>query len=104
MRMPVRTPGPTMRGGCPKRWRESSSMLRERSGTTLLTTTAEIASGSSPAERSRETATRGRTGRITAAVKRVHLVCDSTADLGPAFYPAHDVEMIPLSIVFGEEQ
>src|ERR1039457_5621070 len=159
MRMPVRTPGPTMRGGWPKRWRESSSMLRERSGTTLLTTTADITSGSSPAERSRETTTRpssapvargsvcnrksvtsrlpskapttvsvlstsmassieadcdavrrarattaSRTGRIGAAVKRVHLMCDSTADLGPAYYPAHDVEVVPLSIIFGEEQ
>ena len=37
-------------------------------------------------------------------MKRVHLVCDSTADLGPAFYPAHDVEVVPLSIIFGDEQ
>ncbi len=46
----------------------------------------------------------GATGRIGAAVKRVHLVCDSTADLGLAYYPAHDVEVVPLSIIFGEEQ
>ena len=37
-------------------------------------------------------------------MKRVHLVCDSTADLGLAYYPAHDVELVPLSIIFGEEQ
>jgi DegV family protein with EDD domain len=37
-------------------------------------------------------------------VKPVHLVCDSTADLGPAYYPAHDVEMVPLHIIFGEEE
>jgi DegV family protein with EDD domain len=34
----------------------------------------------------------------------VHLVCDSTADLGPAYYPAHDVELVPLRIIFGDEQ
>jgi DegV family protein with EDD domain len=37
-------------------------------------------------------------------VKRVHLVCDSTADLGNAYYPAHEVEMVPLRIIFGDEQ
>jgi DegV family protein with EDD domain len=56
------------------------------------------------AERRARATTASRTGRIGAAVKRVHLVCDSTADLGPAYYPAHDVEVVPLSIIFGEEQ
>jgi DegV family protein with EDD domain len=37
-------------------------------------------------------------------VKPVHLVCDSTADLGPSYYPAHDVEVVPLRIIFGDEQ
>jgi DegV family protein with EDD domain len=37
-------------------------------------------------------------------VKPVHLVCDSTADLGPAYYPAHEVELVPLRIIFGDEQ
>jgi DegV family protein with EDD domain len=37
-------------------------------------------------------------------VERVHLVCDSTADLGPAYYPAHDVEVVPLRIIFGDEE
>ena len=52
----------------------------------------------------RHTASVGRTGRIGPAVKPVHLVCDSTADLGPAYYPAHDVELVPLRIIFGDEQ
>ena len=47
---------------------------------------------------------RGRPGRIGAAVKRVHLVCDSTADLGPAYYPTHAVEMVPLRIIFGDQE
>jgi len=46
----------------------------------------------------------GATGRIGPAVKPVHLVCDSTADLGPAYYPAHEVELVPLRIIFGDEQ
>ena len=37
-------------------------------------------------------------------MKPVHLVCDSTADLGPSYYPAHDVEVVPLRIIFGDEQ
>ncbi len=37
-------------------------------------------------------------------MKRVHLVCDSTADLGPAYYPAHAVEMVPLRIIFGDQE
>ena len=36
-------------------------------------------------------------------MKPIHLVCDSTADLGLAYYPAHDVEMVPLRIIFGDE-
>ncbi|MGA9114176.1 MAG: DegV family protein [Candidatus Dormiibacterota bacterium] len=37
-------------------------------------------------------------------MRPVHLVCDSTADLGPTYYPAHDVELVPLRIIFGDEQ
>jgi DegV family protein with EDD domain len=37
-------------------------------------------------------------------MKPVHLVCDSTADLGSAYYPAHDVEVVPLRVIFGDEQ
>ena len=33
----------------------------------------------------------------------VHLVCDSTADLDPAFRAAHDVRVVPLKVIFGEE-
>ena len=56
------------------------------------------------ATRGRHMASVGRTGRIDPAVKPVHLVCDSTADLGPAYYPAHDVELVPLRIIFGDQQ
>jgi len=37
-------------------------------------------------------------------MKPVHLVCDSTADLGSAYYPAHGVEVVPLRIFFGNEE
>ena len=37
-------------------------------------------------------------------MRPVHLVCDSTADLGPTYYPAHDVELVPLRIIFGDQQ
>lgn len=33
----------------------------------------------------------------------VHLVCDSTADLDPAFRAAHTVRVVPLKVIFGEE-
>src|ERR1700688_3919539 len=33
----------------------------------------------------------------------VHLVCDSTADLAPAFRAAHTVRVVPLKVIFGEE-
>ncbi len=33
----------------------------------------------------------------------VHLVCDSTADLEPAFRGAHTVRVVPLKVIFGEE-
>src|SRR4029077_3052252 len=32
----------------------------------------------------------------------VHLVCDSTADLDPAFRAAHTVRVVPLKVIFGE--
>lgn len=35
---------------------------------------------------------------------RVRLVCDSTADLSAAFQRAHGVEVVPLKVIFGEEQ
>jgi len=56
------------------------------------------------AMRVRHTPSMGWTGRIGPAMPSVHLVCDSTADLGPAYYPAHDVELVPLRIIFGDEQ
>ena len=34
----------------------------------------------------------------------VHLVCDSTADLDPAFRAAHTVRVVPLKVIFGDEQ
>lgn len=34
---------------------------------------------------------------------RIGLVTDSTADLEPAYYAAHDVTMVPLTVRFGEE-
>lgn len=33
----------------------------------------------------------------------VHLVCDSTADLDPAFRAAHAVRVVPLKVIFGDE-
>jgi DegV family protein with EDD domain len=33
----------------------------------------------------------------------VHLVCDSTADLDPAFRAANAVRVVPLKVIFGEE-
>jgi DegV family protein with EDD domain len=33
----------------------------------------------------------------------VHLVCDSTADLDPAFRAAHEVRVVPLKVIFGDE-
>jgi DegV family protein with EDD domain len=33
----------------------------------------------------------------------VHLVCDSTSDLDPAFRAAHTVRVVPLKVIFGEE-
>jgi DegV family protein with EDD domain len=33
----------------------------------------------------------------------VHLVCDSTADLDPAFRVAHTVRVVPLKVIFGDE-
>ncbi len=34
---------------------------------------------------------------------RIGIVCDSTCDLGPEWLSAHDVEMVPLKVLFGEE-
>ena len=34
----------------------------------------------------------------------VHLVCDSTADLGPGYAAAHDLTVVPLRVIFGEEE
>jgi DegV family protein with EDD domain len=33
----------------------------------------------------------------------VHLVCDSTADLDPAFRAAHEVRVVPLKVIFGDQ-
>jgi DegV family protein with EDD domain len=33
----------------------------------------------------------------------VHLVCDSTADLDPAFRAAHTVRVVPLKVIFGDQ-
>ncbi|HVC43137.1 MAG TPA: DegV family protein [Candidatus Saccharimonadales bacterium] len=33
----------------------------------------------------------------------VHLVCDSTADLDPAFRAAHVVRVVPLKVIFGDQ-
>jgi DegV family protein with EDD domain len=33
----------------------------------------------------------------------VHMVCDSTADLDPAFRAAHTVRVVPLKVIFGDE-
>jgi DegV family protein with EDD domain len=33
----------------------------------------------------------------------VHLVCDSTADLEPAFRAAHAVRVVPLKVIFGDQ-
>jgi len=35
-------------------------------------------------------------------VPSVHLVCDSTADLDPAFRAAHTVRVVPLKVIFGD--
>ncbi|MHB1340264.1 MAG: DegV family protein [Coriobacteriia bacterium] len=34
---------------------------------------------------------------------RVGIVCDSTCDLGPAWLSEHDVVMVPLKVLFGED-
>lgn len=34
---------------------------------------------------------------------KVGLVCDSTCDLGPEYLAEHDVEMVPLKVLFGDE-
>jgi DegV family protein with EDD domain len=34
---------------------------------------------------------------------RVGVVCDSTCDLGPEWLAEHDVKMVPLKVLFGEE-
>ncbi|MBV9100637.1 MAG: DegV family protein [Candidatus Dormibacteraeota bacterium] len=34
---------------------------------------------------------------------RVRIVCDSTADLEPGFRRAHDVRVVPLKVIFGDE-
>jgi DegV family protein with EDD domain len=33
----------------------------------------------------------------------VHIVCDSTADLDQAYRAAHDLRVVPLKVIFGEE-
>jgi DegV family protein with EDD domain len=33
----------------------------------------------------------------------VHIVCDSTADLDPAYRSAHDLRVVPLKVIFGDE-
>jgi DegV family protein with EDD domain len=37
-------------------------------------------------------------------VNPIHLVCDSTADLDTAYAAAHGVEVVPLRVLFGEEE
>ena len=37
-------------------------------------------------------------------MKLVHLVCDSTADLDAAYAAAHGVEVVPLRVIFGEQE
>ena len=34
----------------------------------------------------------------------VRLVCDSTADLSASLVAAHGVEVVPLKVIFGDEQ
>lgn len=34
---------------------------------------------------------------------RVAIVCDSTCDLGPEWFAAHDVSMVPLKVLIGED-
>ena len=34
----------------------------------------------------------------------LHLVCDSTADLDPGYAAAHDLTVVPLRVIFGEEE
>ncbi|MDP2234050.1 MAG: DegV family protein [Actinomycetota bacterium] len=36
-------------------------------------------------------------------MSRVGIVCDSTSDLEPAWYDLHDVAMVPLKVLFGDE-
>jgi len=36
-------------------------------------------------------------------MSRVGIVCDSTSDLEPAWYELHDVAMVPLKVLFGDE-
>ncbi|MDZ4178634.1 MAG: DegV family protein [Coriobacteriia bacterium] len=36
-------------------------------------------------------------------MSRIGIVCDSTCDLGPAWCEDHDVVMVPLKVLFGEE-
>ncbi len=36
-------------------------------------------------------------------MNRIGIVCDSTCDLGPAWCDAHDVVLVPLKVLFGEE-
>src|ERR1035437_6766010 len=42
--------------------------------------------------------------RIGPSVSRIHLVCDSTADLDAAYASAHEVSVVPLRVFFGEEE
>ncbi|GAC1343074.1 MAG: DegV family protein [Candidatus Dormibacteria bacterium] len=35
---------------------------------------------------------------------QVRLVCDSTADISPGFAEAHRLEVVPLKVIFGDEQ
>ena len=37
-------------------------------------------------------------------MSRIHVVCDSTADLDTAYATANDVAVVPLRVIFGEEE
>ena len=37
-------------------------------------------------------------------MSRIHVVCDSTADLDTAYATAHDVAVVPLRVIFGEDE
>lgn len=37
-------------------------------------------------------------------MSKVGIVCDSTCDMGPEWLAAHDVEMVPLKVNFGDDQ